>query len=74
MGWIWSEERRVVGTFHAVVTRDGAALARDGQPYMDMNPLDESDPSGMAEGGQLIEILFTDGQWMLARAADLASA
>ena len=53
-----------LGTFHAVVTRDGAALERDGQTYFAINNV----PTGV---GCEWEIMFEDGQWMLAKLEDL---
>lgn len=54
------------GTFHAVSTRDGEALVRDGQEFYDINPRG-TDHSGSG----LFEIRFGDGVWMLATAEDL---
>jgi len=58
-----------LGTFHAVVTRDGEALSRDGSPYFDVNQVHESNPR--PGDGVLYEVQFADGLWMLARDADL---
>ena len=63
-------ERRigsVKGVFHAVVTRDGEALARDGMVVIDLRELEGTD----TRGGRLFEVNFTDGLWMLATEADL---
>lgn len=54
------------GVFHAVSTRDGEAVARDGQPYYRTN-LKGEDHIGEA----VYEIEFADGLWMLVTAADL---
>ena len=60
-----------VGIFRARVTRDGEALARDGQPYFDMNRLDEENrPDGERD---LFEIQFADGIWMLVREDDIVA-
>jgi len=40
---------------------------------MDMNLMEESSTKGLAEGGDLFEIQFLDGEWMLARAVDLVA-
>lgn len=69
-----------LGTFRAVVTRDASALERDGQPYYDINSLHETLPADHAaciaevamRGGELVEVRFADGEWMLARGQDLA--
>ena len=53
--------RAIRGIFRATSTRDGEAIFRDGQPYVDINPLGQ-DVTGRA----LFEIQFTDGKWMLA--------
>jgi len=57
---------KAIGVFHPVKTRDYQAELRDGHPYYMVNALD-SDPYG----GQLFEICFGDGAWMLAVEADL---
>lgn len=57
---------RPLGTFHARVTRDGEAQRRDGEAYFMLNELE-----GDARGGELVEIMFEDGMWMIATAADL---
>jgi hypothetical protein len=54
------------GVFHAVSTRDGEAVARDGQPYF-RTKLKGEDHVGEA----VYEIEFADGLWMLVTAADL---
>jgi hypothetical protein len=60
-----------IGVFRARVTRDGEALARDGQPYFSMNRLGEQDrPDGERA---LFEIQFADGLWMLVREDDLVA-
>ena len=60
-----------IGIFRSRVTRDGAALARDGEPYFAMNRLGEAN---RAEGERaLFEIQFGDGMWMLVREDDLVS-
>lgn len=60
-----------LGTFRARVTRDAAALERDGQRYFAMNRLEER----FARSGErgLYEIQFGDGVWMLAREDDLVA-
>lgn len=61
--------RSAIGTFRAHSTRDGAALARDGQPYYAINRLTEtSKPEGERD---LYEVQFADGSWMLVRLDDL---
>lgn len=66
-----------LGIFRAVATRDGQARARDGQAYFAMNKLDESGSGDaaalMRQGGELYEIQFGDGEWLLVRAADLVT-
>lgn len=58
-----------IGRFRAHSTRDGEALARDGQPYYAINRLSEtSKPPGERD---LFEIQFADGLWMLVRLDDL---
>jgi hypothetical protein len=60
-----------IGVFRARVTRDGEALARDGQPYFRMNRMAEAnrpDPDR-----DLFEIQFADGLWMLVREDDLVA-
>ena len=60
-----------IGVFRARVTCDGDALARDGQPYFDMNRLAEKNrPEGERD---LFEIQFADGLWMLVREDDLVA-
>ena len=54
------------GVFHAVTTRDGEGLARDGHPFYEANAKDTA-PFGQ----QLFEVRFGDGLWMLATAADI---
>lgn len=49
-----------IGTFHAVSCRDAASLARDGQPFLELNAIDTAD------GRPLVEVRFADGVWMLA--------
>jgi hypothetical protein len=62
---------REIGVFRARVTRDGEALARDGQPYFSMNRLSELNrPDGERA---LFEIQFADGLWMLVREDDLVT-
>ena len=60
--------RAIRGIFRATSTRDGEAIFRDGQPYVDINPLGQ-DVTGRA----LFEIQFTDGKWMLAVDLDLGN-
>lgn len=62
---------RSIGTFPARVTRDAAALQRDGEPYFTMNRLEER--SGTPGDRTLYEIRLGDGVWMLAREDDLAT-
>ena len=50
-----------IGTFHAIATRDHGARQRDGHTFVALNRL----------GDDLVEIQFTDGQWILAVDADL---
>jgi len=60
-----------IGIFHARVTRDGEALARDGQPYYAMNRLGETNrPKAERD---LFEIRFADGLWMLVREDDIVA-
>ena len=60
-----------IGIFHARVTRDGAALARNGERYFAMNRLAETNRPGRAR--TLFEIQFADGVWMLVREEDLVT-
>ncbi|WP_164701490.1 hypothetical protein [Modestobacter sp. KNN46-3] len=55
-----------LGIFRAVLTRDGGARARDGQPFYQCNYI-WTDP----RDGEIHEILMADGLWMLAAIADL---
>ena len=55
------------GVFRAVTTRDGNAVDRDGQRFVDARPLPEAKPTG----DPLYEIQFEDGVWILARLTDL---
>lgn len=58
-----------IGRFRARSTRDGQALARDGESYFAINRLSEaSKPEGERD---LFEIQFADGLWMLVRLDDL---
>jgi len=57
--------REALGVFHAVSTRDGEALARDGRAFYAINPLDSLGDEDIAE------IQFGDGLWMLATTNDL---
>lgn len=60
-----------IGYFRARATRDGVAIARDGEPYFAMNRLQEENP---ADGDRdLFEIQFADGLWMLVREDDLVA-
>lgn len=60
-----------IGVFRARSTRDGEALARDGEPYFAMNRLEEEN---RIEGDRdLFEIQFGDGLWMLVREDDLVA-
>lgn len=70
MAWIWSEMPWVMGVFHAVRTRDATALAHDGKPFLDLHPVRE-DGILADEEGDLFEIRFADGLWILATSADL---
>jgi hypothetical protein len=58
-----------VGIFRARSTRDGSALDRDGQPYVEARLLDTA-----AHQHLLYEIRFRDGEWMLAVGEDLDGA
>jgi hypothetical protein len=62
---------REIEVFRARVTRDGEALARDGQPYFSMNRLRELNRPDWERA--LFEIQFADGLWMLAREDDLVA-
>lgn len=58
-----------IGRFRAHSTRDGEALARDGEAYLVIDRLSEtSKPEGQQD---LFEIQFADGLWMLVRLDDL---
>ena len=60
-----------LGVFRARVTRDGEALARDGEYYWAMNRVHEDHrPDGERP---LYEIQFEDGMWMLVREDDLVA-
>lgn len=52
------------GVFHAVETRDGVGLARDGQTFYDANDLS-------SDNVDLWEIMFEDGLWILVSPGDL---
>lgn len=54
------------GTFHARVTKDPTAMARDGQIFVLVNELESRDAED-----ETLEIMFADGFWMLAKPADL---
>lgn len=57
-----------LGTFHAVKTLDAVARTRDGWPFFEANL------QGRTTSGELLfEILFGDGEWMLAVADDLVA-
>ncbi|HXH78418.1 hypothetical protein [Nocardioides sp.] len=58
-----------IGTFRARVTRDAAAVERDGEQLFAMNRLEER--RGRPGDRPLYEIQFSDGVWMLAREDDL---
>lgn len=58
--------RKPKGVFHAVKTRDGEGLRRDGRPYYQVNYI-WTDP----RDGPIYEVLFADGVWLLAATADL---
>lgn len=58
-----------IGTFRARVTRDAAALERDGEQYFARNRLEER--HGRPDDRPLYEIQFEDGSWMLVREDDL---
>lgn len=58
-----------LGRFRAHSTRDGGALARDGQPYYAINRLSETSKPDRER--DLFEIQFADGLWMLVRLDDL---
>jgi hypothetical protein len=60
-----------IGTFKARVTRDAAALERDGERYFAMNRLVEL--HGRPGDRALFEIQFRDGAWMLVREDDLVT-
>lgn len=55
-----------LGTFHARLTRDAAAHERDGETFVLLNRLKTRAPDV-----RLVEIMFEDGVWMLAREEDL---
>ena len=58
--------RSPLGTFRAVLTRDGEGCVRDGSPFYQCNFI-WTDP----RDGDIYEVLFDDGLWMLAAEADL---
>lgn len=60
--------REVRGVFHSRVTRDAMGRERDGEPFFEANLLSERVPSSE---GELFEVRFRDGVWMLARTPDL---
>ena len=73
-----ADKREPLGTFRAKSTRDGAARARDGHPYYAMHRVQETLPADPVKtlwdrGGELYEVQFGDGAWMLVRAVDLAT-
>ena len=53
-----------LGTFHAISSRDAASLERDGHTYYAINNV----PTAV---GIEWEVMFADGQWLLARLEDL---
>ena len=55
------------GWFNAVKTRDAEARVRDGHPFYLANELDSG-------AGQVFEVQFADGHWMLATLDDLSWA
>lgn len=63
-----AEVHAAIGVFRAVVTRDGAALARSGEPFYERCELPETHST---EPGRLFEIRFGDGRWMLVREGDI---
>ena len=65
------ERSEPIGTFRARVTRDAAALERDGEQYFAMNRLEEL--HGRPDDRPLYEIQFADGVWMLVRENDLVA-
>ena len=54
------------GTFHARSTRDAVALDRDGQTFVLIHELTDATKRNPA-----VEIMFEDGEWMLAAPSDL---
>lgn len=56
---------RPLGIYRARTLRDGESMRRDGQPYVLMNRL----PS--TSDAPSIEVMFGDGEWLLATPADL---
>lgn len=65
------ERTEPIGTFRARVTRDAAALERDGDQYFAMNRLEEL--HGRPDDRPLYENQFADGVWMLVRENDLVA-
>lgn len=59
-----------LGTVHARRTRDGAALAREGQVYVLVNELPHQTTD--VEENE-VEVMFEDGVWMLVSREDLTS-
>lgn len=57
------------GVFRAVATRDAAAVARHGCAFVEAHLLKSRIPD---PDGDLWEIQFPDGHWMLASTPDLA--
>lgn len=58
-----------VGVFRSITSRDGNARERDGQPYFARRKVAD-DP----RDGVIYEVLYADGEWALASAADLELA
>jgi hypothetical protein len=58
-----------VGVFRSVTSRDGNARERDGQPYYARRKVAD-DP----RDGVIYEVLYADGEWALASAADVGLA
>lgn len=59
-------QRRPIGVFHAVRTRDAVGITRDGWPYFVQHGKGHD-----VSGGSLFEIQFGDGEWLLAVSEDL---
>lgn len=62
--WILRHSEKGLGTYRALSCRDGESIARDGQPYVEINTLTTNTRT-------TYEVRFPDGMWLLAAPEDL---